>query len=55
MKPIRSSAIPKPLPRVAKFEKLAYGLFVHWGLYSQLGQGEWIRFLASNRPRNTTA
>ena len=35
---------PEPLPRVARFEKLGYGLFLHWGLYSQLGQGEWIQF-----------
>ena len=33
--------IPVPLPRVAAFEKLGFGMFVHWGLYSQLGQGEW--------------
>ena len=35
-------AIPQPEPRVARFEKLAYGMFIHWGLYSQLGRGEWI-------------
>ena len=34
-------SIPVPLPRIAAFEKLGFGLFVHWGLYSQLGQGEW--------------
>ena len=34
-------SIPIPLPRVAAFEKLGFGMFVHWGLYSQLGQGEW--------------
>ncbi len=33
--------IPVPLPRIARFESLAYGLFLHWGLYSQLGKGEW--------------
>ena len=37
--------IPKPSARVARFEKLAHGMFVHWGLYSQLGQGEWIQHL----------
>jgi len=37
-------ALPKPLPRIARFERLGYGLFLHWGLYSQLGQGEWIQF-----------
>ncbi len=36
--------IPVPLPRITQFEKLAYGLFLHWGLYSQLGVGEWTMF-----------
>jgi len=36
-------SIPLPLPRVAAFEKRAFGLFVHWGLYSQLGKGEWVQ------------
>jgi len=34
---------PTPLPRVARFEQLAFGMFVHWGLYSQLGKGEWAK------------
>jgi len=34
---------PTPLPRISRFEKLGYGLFLHWGLYSQLGKGEWFR------------
>ena len=34
--------IPKPEPRIQRFERLAYGMFIHWGLYSQLGKGEWI-------------
>ena len=38
-----SNEIPKPEVRVSKFEKLGYGMFIHWGLYSQLGQGEWIQ------------
>ncbi|SFS46000.1 alpha-L-fucosidase [Paenibacillus sp. BC26] len=38
-------AIPVPSPRVAKFEKQAFGMFIHWGLYSQLGQGEWVQHL----------
>jgi len=42
MKP-KDAAFPSPLPRVARFEELAFGLFVHWGLYSLLGRGEWIR------------
>ena len=34
-------AIPAPLKRVFDFEKLGLGMFAHWGLYSQLGVGEW--------------
>ena len=30
-----------PEKRIEEFEKLGFGLFVHWGLYSQLGKGEW--------------
>ena len=26
---------------IKKFEKMGFGMFVHWGLYSQLGKGEW--------------
>ncbi len=33
--------IPTPLKRVKEFEELGFGMFVHWGLYSQLGMGEW--------------
>lgn len=29
--------------RIMEFEKLGYGMFVHFGLYSQMGQGEWIQ------------
>ena len=28
-------AIPTPAPRVARFEQLGYGLFLHWGLGSE--------------------
>lgn len=38
-------AIPAPEPRIARFEKLGYGMFIHWGLYAQLGQGEWVQHL----------
>ncbi|MCC5842703.1 MAG: alpha-L-fucosidase [Verrucomicrobia bacterium] len=34
---------PAPAPYIDRFESLAYGLFVHWGLYSQVGQGEWYK------------
>ena len=36
--------IPKPLKRIEEFEKLGLGMFVHWGLYSQLKMGEWAMF-----------
>ncbi len=39
----RSEEAPVPLERIAQFEKLAYGLFLHWGLYSLLGSGEWVQ------------
>ncbi len=26
----------------AKFRGLGFGMFIHWGLYSQLGDGEWV-------------
>lgn len=37
--------VPAPAPRIARFESLAFGMFIHWGLYSQLGQGEWIQHI----------
>jgi alpha-L-fucosidase len=40
-----SHDIPTPAPRIARFESFAYGLFLHWGLYSQLGRGEWVQHL----------
>lgn len=36
-------AIPTPAPRIARFERMGFGMFVHWGLYSQLGRGEWAK------------
>ncbi len=29
-------------PYIRNYEQLGLGLFVHWGLYSQLGRGEWV-------------
>ena len=37
-------AIPVPEKRVKDFEEMGFGMFVHWGLYALLGQGEWIRW-----------
>jgi alpha-L-fucosidase len=36
---------PVPAERVAArewFRDAKFGLFIHWGVYSQLGQGEWV-------------
>lgn len=41
--PTMTQNLPRPSPRVAAFECMAFGMFVHWGLYSQLGQGEWVQ------------
>ena len=35
--------IPQALPRIVQFEKMGFGMFIHWGLYSQLEQGEWAQ------------
>lgn len=39
--------IPVPEKRIAEFEKMGFGLFIHWGLYSQIGKGEWVMNLAN--------
>jgi alpha-L-fucosidase len=39
----QDGAIPVPAPRVARFERMGFGMFVHWGLYSQIGRGEWAK------------
>lgn len=38
-------AVPIPEKRVAEFENMGFGMFIHWGLYSQLGRGEWVQHL----------
>ena len=40
-------AIPVPEKRVADFEKMGLGMFIHFGMYSQLGCGEWIMNIAN--------
>lgn len=35
--------VPKPEKRIYDFERYGFGLFVHYGLFSLLGQGEWIQ------------
>lgn len=31
--------------RISEFEEMGFGMFIHWGLYSHLGKGEWIQHL----------
>ena len=48
-------AIPIPAEHIARFEKMGFGMFAHWGLYSQLGIGEWayhIHKLNRSRPQD---
>lgn len=42
---LMTDSLPVPSPRVAAFESLAFGMFVHWGLYSQEGRGEWVQHM----------
>jgi alpha-L-fucosidase len=35
---------PSPEDRAAWLDEAKYGLFIHWGLYSQLERGEWVMF-----------
>lgn len=37
--------LPVPAPRIAAFERMGFGMFIHWGLYSQIGRGEWAKHL----------
>ena len=30
---------------IAEFEKLGFGIFVHFGLYSIIGKGEWYEWV----------
>lgn len=31
--------------RIQNYENMGLGLFIHWGLYSQLAQGEWTEYI----------
>ena len=33
---------PKPSDPGAWYDEVKYGMFIHWGLYSHLAQGEWV-------------
>lgn len=38
---MENGIIPTPAKYIKDFEQLAFGMFVHFGLYSQLNAGEW--------------
>lgn len=38
-------AIPVPEKRILDFEEMGFGMFIHWGLYSQMGMGEWVQHI----------
>lgn len=31
--------------RIEEFENMSFGMFIHWGLYSLIGRGEWVMHL----------
>ena len=33
--------------RIKDFENLGFGMFVHFGIYSLLGKGEWVKHIYS--------
>ena len=37
-------SIPVAKQYILDFEQLGFGMFVHWGLYSQVGKGEWLHY-----------
>lgn len=38
---MNNANIPTPVTRIKNFEEMAFGIFVHWGLYSINAKGEW--------------
>ena len=33
----------KPEKRIEQFEKMGFGMFIHWGLFSMPARHEWIK------------
>ena len=38
-------SLPIAEKRIAEFEEMGLGMFIHFGLYSQLGRGEWVQHI----------
>lgn len=46
-------SIPVAKQYIKDFEKLGFGMFVHFGLYSLIGEGEWVGKMETSRFRFT--
>ena len=42
---MKENAIPAAPEYIKRFEQMGFGMFVHFGLYSQLSQGEWTMYI----------
>ena len=42
---MKENAIPAAPEYIKRFEQLGFGMFVHFGLYSQLSRGEWTMYI----------
>ena len=42
---MKENAIPTAPEYIKRFEQLGFGMFVHFGLYSQLSRGEWTMYI----------
>jgi len=43
--------VPSYQKRIEWFHQARFGLFIHWGLYSLLGRGEWVMFQERMSPQ----
>ncbi|MQS75143.1 alpha-L-fucosidase [Companilactobacillus halodurans] len=41
-----------PIKRIRNYENMGVGLFIHWGLYSLLGKGEWTELIHNRDKKN---
>ena len=44
-------SIPVAKKYIKNFENLGFGMFIHFGLYSLIGQGEWVGKLCADDPK----
>lgn len=41
--PYQRTPVPERFDRSAWFREARFGMFIHWGVYSLIGEGEWVR------------